>query len=121
MAGGFRQGLRNTLLWSHRRGSWQYDVICALIVAFIMLTPRTLFNDRPSATVVREIAAVEEDMRLFWVEPESLRGHPPELVRDQLRDLVRDKSGEQDLQVIGTETARDEAGNIRAYFVHAHQ
>ena len=28
------------LIWSYRRGSIQYDIICALIIAFIFLLPR---------------------------------------------------------------------------------
>jgi len=28
------------LIWSYRRGSIQYDIICALILAFIFLLPR---------------------------------------------------------------------------------
>ncbi|MEZ5363924.1 MAG: hypothetical protein R2748_16690 [Bryobacterales bacterium] len=47
--------LRPTVLWSHRRGSWQYDVICALILAFIFLTPRTFFGDQPRTPVAAEI------------------------------------------------------------------
>lgn len=33
--------------WSYERGSWQYDIICGVIVAFIFLTPRSFFHDRP--------------------------------------------------------------------------
>lgn len=39
--------MKRFLLWSFGRGSKQYDVICALILAFIFLTPQRLFNDRP--------------------------------------------------------------------------
>jgi len=36
------------VFWSYERGSWQYDVICAVILAFILLTPRSWFHDRPT-------------------------------------------------------------------------
>jgi hypothetical protein len=39
--------MKRFLLWSFDRGSIQYDVICALILAFIFLTPSTSINDRP--------------------------------------------------------------------------
>ena len=39
--------MKRFLLWSFERGSNQYDVICALILAFIFLTPASSFNDRP--------------------------------------------------------------------------
>ena len=39
--------MKRFLLWSFERGSVQYDVICVVILTFIFLTPRSLFNDRP--------------------------------------------------------------------------
>ena len=36
-------GLRDTLLWTYSRGTWQYDLICALILAFIFLIPPSFF------------------------------------------------------------------------------
>ena len=36
--------LKNILLWSYERGTWQYDLLCLLILAFIFLTPSTWFN-----------------------------------------------------------------------------
>lgn len=38
----------HAIFWVYERGSWQYDVICGVILAFILLTPRSWFNDRPS-------------------------------------------------------------------------
>src|SRR5579864_6183452 len=37
-----------TIFWTYERGSWQYDIICAVILAFIFLTPRAWFHDRPT-------------------------------------------------------------------------
>lgn len=31
--------LQGFVLWSHPRGSWQYDVMVALIVLFVLFTP----------------------------------------------------------------------------------
>jgi len=40
-----RQGgtLRNVLIWTYERGTLPYDIICALILAFIFLVPREWF------------------------------------------------------------------------------
>jgi hypothetical protein len=40
--------MKRFLLWSFDRGSIQYDVICALILVFIFLIPKSKFDDRPS-------------------------------------------------------------------------
>jgi hypothetical protein len=37
-----------SFFWSYERGSWQYDVICAVILAFIFVTPSSWFRDRPT-------------------------------------------------------------------------
>jgi len=37
-----------SIFWAYERGSWQYDLIVLAILAFIFLSPRTWFNDRPT-------------------------------------------------------------------------
>jgi hypothetical protein len=39
--------MKRFLLWSFERGSFQYDVICVVILTFIFLTPPAAFDDRP--------------------------------------------------------------------------
>ncbi len=41
------QGLSRTIFWSYERGSWPYDVMVLTIIAFVLLTPRSWFHDRP--------------------------------------------------------------------------
>lgn len=38
------KALGRVLFWRYRRGSWQYDILCALILAFIFLTPKEVFQ-----------------------------------------------------------------------------
>lgn len=37
-------------MWDHERGTWQYDVLCLLIIAFIFLSPKTLLEKPERAT-----------------------------------------------------------------------
>jgi len=46
--GKFKVFLSHAVFWSYERGSWQYDIICAVILAVIFLTPRSWFRDRPT-------------------------------------------------------------------------
>lgn len=32
------------VFWRYSRGSWQYDILCGLILAFIFLTPKNVFD-----------------------------------------------------------------------------
>ncbi len=38
--------MKNIILWNYERASWQWDVLCFLIVLFIFLTPKTWFDKR---------------------------------------------------------------------------
>jgi hypothetical protein len=39
----FRKTMHNIFVWSYERGTLQYDIICALILAFIFLVPPSCF------------------------------------------------------------------------------
>ncbi len=41
-------GIKRTLFWAYERGTWQYDLMVLAILAFIFISPRTWFNDRPT-------------------------------------------------------------------------
>jgi len=38
---------KKTVLWAYQRGTFQYDILCALILIFIFGTPRSIFQDWP--------------------------------------------------------------------------
>lgn len=57
--------MKRFLLWDYPRASWQYDVMVALILAFIFFTPREIFRDQPRPS---HIAMLEEGK--FFLEPE---------------------------------------------------
>lgn len=46
------------IFWTYDRGSWQYDVMCAIILAFIFLTPARVFKDRPVLTEANQVVQV---------------------------------------------------------------
>ena len=59
------------LLWDFPRASWQYDVMCGLILAFIFLTPSDMFRDQPRAANVVMLPA-DQGTGLFWIAPQYL-------------------------------------------------
>jgi hypothetical protein len=46
--GKLRLAVRRTVFWAYERGSWQYDLLVLAILAFIFLSPRAWFHDRPT-------------------------------------------------------------------------
>lgn len=63
------------LFWDFPRGSWQYDIICVLILAFIFATPREVFRDQPKAANVIMLPP-EQGTALYWIDPYLLAGVP---------------------------------------------
>jgi hypothetical protein len=55
----FWRGLGRTIFWSYERGSWPYDVMVIAIVAFVLLTPRKWFHDRPQSEAAAAKAGVQ--------------------------------------------------------------
>ncbi|QQS42921.1 MAG: hypothetical protein IPM63_08305 [Acidobacteriota bacterium] len=37
--------MKRIIFWDYRRGTWQYDLMCLLIVAFIFLSPKSWFDN----------------------------------------------------------------------------
>jgi hypothetical protein len=54
--------ISRAIFWSYERGSWQYDIIVAVILAFIFLTPASWFHDRPhlQLTDLRHVQGIVE-------------------------------------------------------------
>jgi hypothetical protein len=55
-----------TVFWSYERGSWPYDVLVAVILVFVLLTPRAWFHDRP-----QELQAPSSNVQLVDQDPVS--------------------------------------------------
>jgi hypothetical protein len=73
----FLSGIKNVLLWSYDRGSWQYDILCLLIVATIFLAPGHYFGDRDRspagrANVSSNIASKHTDRQYRTIELKKL-------------------------------------------------
>ena len=70
--------LSRLIFWETPRTSWQYDIIVALILGFIFLTPRGAFRDQPHPVSVVQIPAVRSISQhagetVFWIDAALLR------------------------------------------------
>ncbi len=54
--------IRDIILWKYERASWQWDVLCLLIVAFIFGTPKSWFDrkDRLATQTTRLIVKQQD-------------------------------------------------------------
>jgi hypothetical protein len=103
--------IRKMFFWNYARNTWQWDVLCALILVFIFLTPKSWFSggerqpnmahQSPSTetyVVGVEVVGTEED-------------------RLKLRDRVRALSGRADAEVAAVRRVLDKEGKTLAFQV----
>lgn len=112
--------LRPTVFWSHRRGSWQYDIICALILAFIFLTPRTFFGDRPRTPFAREIQSLSDapSTLVFVVDAQVVDETPAAERNGRLERMLEKRTG-RNLSVVDVQPAPAGTDASRSYLVYA--
>jgi hypothetical protein len=85
-----------TVFWSYERGTWQYDLIVLAILAFIFLTPRAWFRDRPTLqlTDLRHSQGVVEvsqnkDGHSYLVDARLVESLAPQKPEDAIREILR--------------------------------
>lgn len=106
------QTLKKLLFWAYGRSTWQYDVLCALILAFIFLTPQSWL--RTSELKQAEAHPNPSARAYLLVEP----GITPEQIdRAELERRVRTMTGRPEITVTNWRPVRDEQGRIVGFEV----
>ena len=90
---------KKIVFWNYSRTSWQWDVLCVLILCFIFLTPKSWFVS--TQTVV-----------IFTSDPVGREGDRPEIER-RAKQIVKRADG----QVVRFNPRTDESGKVIAYEV----
>jgi hypothetical protein len=101
MAGFVTNTAKKIAFWTYPRTSWQWDVLCVLILVFIFLTPKSWFeNSSRQATVVMATDVIGS-----------------QLDRPEIERRARELSGRPGAQVIKVRERRDGSGRLAAYEV----
>lgn len=105
--------LKSLLFWSYGRSTWQYDVLCALILAFIFLTPQGWFK---TSELRQAEAHPIPSARAYYllVEPDD---KTVQIDKSELERRVRIVTGRPDVTVTSWQPRRDEQGRVVAYEV----
>ena len=84
-------GIKNVLLWSYARGTWQYDMLCALIVLTLLFWPNSKSSRSASAAkiVVAEANATPVVVSNAPSSAEAMREHEIEL--KELRAFLQEQ------------------------------
>ena len=90
--------LKDIILWKYERASWQWDVLCLLIVAFIFLTPKPWFEKREKlATQTSRLIVKARDLSLD---------------KNEMQARVRELSGNPEAEVVQMREKKDGAGEL---------
>jgi len=113
--------LKRFILWDFRRASWQYDVMVAIILAFIFLTPRDFFRDQPRIPGASSIAMLpsENGSSVFFVNSELLAGVPETQRAARLTQTLQTRTGNRRLLVTRVEPVLDSEGELQGYMAFA--
>ena len=88
--------IKKAILWQYRRGTWQYDIFCLLIIAFIFLTPKAWFEKREKlATQTARLIVKAQDISLD---------------KKQLEKQVKELSGNPNAEILGLHEKKNAAG-----------
>lgn len=102
--------IKAIFFWSYGRTTWQYDVLCALILAFIFLTPRSWFE----TSEPRNIPEHQSRFDVVLIKPVSPSDN---LDMGEIERRVRAHTGRPDTQVIAVRPLKDAPGQGVAYEV----
>ena len=116
----FFRTIRDYILWSHERGSVQYDVMVTLILLFVFFSPRFInYNDKP---IVRNphptgvvVAPAEGGEFVYQIDSSAVTSQDEAQIRAQLLRVIEPISGEA--TITRYEAVRDKSGRLIRYNV----
>ncbi len=112
--------IRDYILWSHERGTIQYDVMVTLILVFVFLSPYWInFKDKPVEHNPHRTGVVvtpdEKGGFIYQVEARAVDGKDDATIRAQLLNVIEPISGA--VTISKYEAVRDPLGKVLAYKV----
>ena len=103
--------LKKIFFWNYERNTWQWDVLCVVILIFIFLTPKSWlgYSERPRLPTHQNPSAATLVLGPEVVANETDKG--------QLEQRVRTLTGRPDAEVIAVRKVVDQEGRILRYEV----
>ncbi|HJS25439.1 MAG TPA: hypothetical protein VJ751_13855 [Pyrinomonadaceae bacterium] len=103
--------LKKIFFWNYARNTWQWDLLCVVILIFIFLTPKSWFSggERAQGTVhqSRVVQTVVIDPQLVGTEED----------RTKIEQRVKELTGRPDVEVLKVRPISGADGRIRSFEV----
>ena len=117
--GGVWQVLRSFILWSHERGTIEYDVMVTLILLFVFFSPNFInFNDQPVERNPHPTAVLvypAGKSLVYEVDAKAVQPGDDSVVQAQLLRVIEPISGETSISKY--EPIKDKKGKVLSYKV----
>jgi hypothetical protein len=111
---------RRLIFWDFPRASWQYDVVVALILLFIFVTPREWFHDQPKASSIVLLSSLHGTNRVF-IATDLLASLPDSQRAARAQSLIKQRTGKT-WHVSRVEPIRDETEQeIKGFIAYTAQ
>ncbi|HEY0657991.1 MAG TPA: hypothetical protein VGD05_05940 [Pyrinomonadaceae bacterium] len=88
--------MKDIILWKYERASWQWDILCLLILVFIFATPKTWFDKREKlATQTSRLIVKAQDFSLE---------------KSEMERRVKELSGNDNAEILGMREKKNDRG-----------
>ncbi|MBM3736874.1 MAG: hypothetical protein FJW39_13910 [Acidobacteria bacterium] len=109
--------LKRFVLWDYSRGTWQYEVMVTLILAFIFLTPREFFRDQPKPKNVVMVTTGQQETT-FLIDPHMLAGMQSPAIEEAANRIIHSQAGGKKRNVVRVEPVFDDEKEIRGFLAY---
>jgi hypothetical protein len=103
--------LRKLFFWNYARNTWQWDVLCVVILIFIFLTPKSWFENSERRADLAHQNPIASTVLVGAELIENARD------KGQVEQLMRTVTNRQDVQVLEVRAVVGNDGKTRAYEV----
>jgi hypothetical protein len=103
--------LKKIFFWNYARNTWQWDLLCGVILIFIFLTPKSWFasSERPLSTAHQSPVAATVVLSPEVVVNEADKG--------QIEQRIKALTGRTKVEVIAVRKVVDADGRTRSFEV----
>ena len=108
---GLTSTLKKIFFWNYARNTWQWDLLCVVILIFIFLTPKSWFDgsERPRNTVHQS-----PDAATLVFSPEVVVN---EADKGQIEHQIKALTGRANVEVLAVRRIVDAEGRTRSFEV----
>lgn len=116
-------GWKRFFMWDFPRGSVAYDIKVGAILAFIFLTPASIFRDQPTLDKAKDdivMLPVTGSEERFWLESSLVEGVASGNRSERLAELISDRTGKS-RRVVRLEPMLSGDGKTQGYVAVTRQ